>query len=103
MKYQRTKYERIKHHVNSTRLTGDRYSYPAACGNYAHDNSGYLACVYDANNGYISGSANQRAKTNRTELEPAFRKKDEPNRTRTRKSRFDWLSGANDNFISTKI
>ena len=31
--------------------------------------------------------------SNRTELEPAFREKNEPNRTRSRKSRFDSLSG----------
>ena len=30
--------------------------------------------------------------SNRTELEPAFREKNEPNRTRSRKSRFDSLS-----------
>ena len=31
--------------------------------------------------------------SNRTELEPALREKNEPNRTRSRKSRFDSLSG----------
>jgi hypothetical protein len=42
---------------NCTAYSGSP-GYPAACGNYAHDNSGYLACVYDADNGYISGSSN---------------------------------------------
>ncbi|CAF1466268.1 unnamed protein product [Adineta steineri] len=32
--------------------------YPIACGNYAHDGSGYMACVYDADNGWISGTTN---------------------------------------------
>ena len=32
--------------------------YPTACGKYAHDGSGYMACVYDADNGWISGSNN---------------------------------------------